>query len=457
MKRRLTLGVLTAAVAFASCARQARHPGPTPVATRPAGSGRAAAPPASVAPPTAGNAPRPAQVAGRPVRVALAIGRDAATLGASGAWQLLERDGGSIATEGEAAEAIGVASFGGQVRIERVSMRAVSGGPPLGAVPISAREGPFVLRPKNEGDFITFEGQRYRGELVVTADVTKGLTIVNRVGVEDYLRGVLPIEIGDRPASESAAAEAQAVAARSYAYTHMQSVRAYDVLATVADQAYGGVNAEKPSGDRAVASTAGLVLTYGGRVISAPYHSTCGGETAAPSEVWQGASDEPYLRAVSDRIGDSDRYYCDTSPRFTWTRTFDGPSLDALVGRYLRDYAAVPASGTGRVRSVQTGGTTPTGRVVSLVVATSTGRYALKGNAMRYVLRSPGGEILNSTYFTVDPQSLRGGVPLTLHGRGYGHGVGMCQWGAIGRARAGQDFRTILSTYYPGTRVERVD
>ena len=83
----------------------------------------------------------------------------------------------------------------------------------------------------------------------------------------------------------------------------------------------------------------------------------------------------------------------------------------------------------------------------------------LRGNDIRYVLRAPGGEILNSTAFSVETAEARDGsiARLTLRGTGYGHGVGMCQWGAIGRARAGQDFLTILRTYYPGTTVAAIE
>jgi stage II sporulation protein D len=98
---------------------------------------------------------------------------------------------------------------------------------------------------------------------------------------------------------------------------------------------------------------------------------------------------------------------------------------------------------------------TPANRVAGLTIATDKGEYTVHGNDIRYVLRDPGGEILSSTYFSIDSSDERDGhlIKLTLRGGGNGHGVGMCQWGAIGRARAGQDFRSILATYYPGTTV----
>jgi stage II sporulation protein D len=246
-------------------------------------------------------------------------------------------------------------------------------------------------------------------------------------------------------------------AARSYAIVHSRGREraAYDLVSDVSHQVYGGADAERAGTDSAVASTAGRVLLYAGRVVDAPYHAVCGGSTAEATEVWR-TTGQPYLRAVSDRIpGSADRYYCDPSPRFAWTRSFTASSLAALLDRYLRSYAPVPSGGVGSVRSLVVSDLTPSGRVRTLDIATDAGRYALRGNDIRFVLRSPGGEILSSTYFSVESSVGRDGrlVQLTLRGTGYGHGIGMCQWGAIGRARAGQDYLAILQTYYPGTRV----
>ena len=88
---------------------------------------------------------------------------------------------------------------------------------------------------------------------------------------------------------------------------------------------------------------------------------------------------------------------------------------------------------------------------------TDSGSYTLRGNDIRFVLRDPKGVILNSTYFAFTTETSGGEVSrLNINGRGYGHGIGMCQWGAIGRARAGQNYRTILETYYPGTTIGRI-
>jgi stage II sporulation protein D len=323
-----------------------------------------------------------------------------------------------------------------------------------GAVKTGWVDGPIYAAPTSDGLF-SFGGRRYRGELMFRPAQT-GVLVVNFIRIDEYLGGVVPLEIGARPAAESAAVQAQAIAARSYAYTHLdpEAARGYDVTATVSDQVYGGADAEAAIANRAIASTRGLVLKYNGRVVDAPYSSTCGGSTAEPSELW-GGQNQPYLKRVSDRIPGTDRYYCDIAPRFSWTKTFDQPSLTATIERYLATVVQVPGGDPGRAKSIVVASRTASGRVADLTIATDRGTFTVHGNDIRSVLRGPGGEILNSTYFSVDSAEESDGhiIRLTLRGNGYGHGVGMCQWGAIGRARAGQDYRTILTTYYPGTTI----
>jgi stage II sporulation protein D len=337
-------------------------------------------------------------------------------------------------------------------RIERrgQSVRAIR---PDG-VPTEWVDDAIVATPIGSG-LVEIGEKPYRGALSFSA-AAKGLSVVNVVQLDDYLRGVVPLEIGTDEPRDSAAVQAQAVAARSYAYTQLRddSHAAYDITAGVLDQVYGGVAVETAVGSEAVESTRTLVLNYGGRVVTAPYHSTCGGETAAASELWQ-ADDAPYLRSVSDRIPGTNRYYCDIAPRFRWTRTLSGADLNAAAARYLATYARVPEGKPGAVRDVTIGSHTVSGRVGTVTITTTRGNFVLRGNSARYVLRQPGGEILNSTDFSVTTSARRDGslAQIVLRGRGYGHGVGMCQWGAIGRARAGQDYLTILSTYYPGTTI----
>jgi stage II sporulation protein D len=278
------------------------------------------------------------------------------------------------------------------------------------------------------------------------------VVVVNRLPIEEYLRGVVPLEIGERQPGEHAAVEAQAIAARSYAYTHLAPQQRFDVRATVDDQVYGGANAERPVADAAVLATAGRVLRYAGRIADTPYHSTCGGMTAETGEVWTGESGAPYLRRVDDHIPGTGRAYCDISPRYEWAREMSAEEVGAAVTRYLRSRGGSQAIGVARAMTVES--RTPSGRIGTLRVEGSSGETTLRGNAIRYALRVAGGELVNSTYFSIESSgSGTRGRRFTLRGRGYGHGIGMCQWGAIGRARAGQDAATILQTYYPGTSV----
>ena len=394
-------------------------------------------------PAPAPSGPVPNAIDAASLRVSLGV-VPGASLTATDAWRLVDRDG-RVAAEGKAGDVLSLSSQGGTLTLTEPAGSRRDLAAPL-----------FLAAVKPEAT-VSVNERRYRGGLSILA-ADSGVRIVNRVGVEAYLRGVVPRELGVRGPGDRAALEAQAVAARSYVVARLgNTARAYDVTATTTDQVYGGVDAENAVADAAVAATEGLVLTYNGRAVSAPYHSTCGGNTAAPDEIWR-SQNEPYLQRVSDRIPGTDRYYCDIAPRFRWERSWRADSLTAVVERYLRSYAQVPPGPVGEVLRVDVDAKTPSGRVAALWIETSRGRYRLRGNDIRYVLRSSSGELLNSTYFSPEVVSSPDGrlTRLTVRGLGYGHGVGMCQWGAIGRARAGQDFRTILRTYFPGTTVARV-
>lgn len=397
------------------------------------------------------------------VRIAIATSVPEGKLAATGSWVVAQGDGTVFSrcnvagvcipsSEGMfpilgrdrgASQEWTFAKEGGRVRFGRIGSASQT---QLGSVFVSPSEGSTLI----------WDGKQYRGEIVITP-TDSGLLVVNRLSMDSYLRGVVPLEIGNRTPAEFAAVQAQAVAARTYAYKHLTSARAFDMFATVQDQVYGGVDAEKPQSDSAIATTADVVVLYKGQPITTPYHSTCGGSTAAVSEVWYDQPDEPYLRPVSDRIPGSDNYYCDPSPRFSWTQSYDAAGLRTVMEKYLASYTNAPKNGVGKITDIREQGRTPSGRMAALTVQTESGSYTLRGNDIRFVLRDPKGAILNSTYFSFTEETSGGEVSsLNVNGRGYGHGIGMCQWGAIGRARAGQNYRTILETYYPGTTIGRI-
>jgi stage II sporulation protein D len=277
----------------------------------------------------------------RIVRIALARGAARIALSGTGEWRIVDGGAETTLVRAAAREVLAVERSGWQLRTVGSD-----------GTPAVTRPAPLIVRPAGDGSQIVVDGRRYRGAVALYSG-DSGLVVVNQVGVEEYLRGVVPMEIGKRSPDEHAAVEAQAIAARSYAYVHSGGslTRAFDMLASTQDQVYGGADAETSVGDAAVAATHGLVLTYAGRVVNAPYHSTCGGTTAAVSEVWQRTSDEPYLVPVSDRIPGTDRYYCDASPRFRWIRSFDRAALASALDRYLHTYVAVPGGRVGRARA----------------------------------------------------------------------------------------------------------
>ena len=400
--------------------------------------------PSIPAPPNPAATAGPRDASARVVRIALGEGVAQVRITSAGGWQLYAEDGRTAVALTRAGERWVLEREGAAVRAMREDSR-----------PVTARERTVLARPADADGQISFNGRRYRGELAITA-TGDGLTVVNRLNMDDYLKGVVPLEIGTSASADAPAVEAQAVTARSYAVTHLGSTgRLFDMRATVADQVYGGVGAETSVGNLAVTATSGLVLLYAGQVVNAPYFSTCGGSTAEPQDVWR-TSPEPYLRRVSDQIPGTTHFYCEGAPKYRWTRTFGREELRQHIARYVR---TLPGGGSvSSVRAVTVTDVTPAGRVGTLSVETDQKTIVLRGNEMRSALRLPSGELLYSTYFSVSAAGGRAGIEtLTLNGGGNGHGVGMCQAGAIGRARTGQDFRTILRTYYPGTTVGTIE
>jgi stage II sporulation protein D len=308
-----------------------------------------------------------------------------------------------------------------------------------------------------EGRFAMANGRRYRGRVNVVRG-RSGLTLVSRLPLESYLAAVLSQEMGTRAPEEREALLAQAVVARTFALRNRGRWEAdgFDATADTRDQVYLGVDVESAQAWDAVRATAGLVVRYRGRVIDAYYHSTCGGRTAAVEEVFRSAQRQPYLRSVSDASGGG-HFYCERSPRFHWRAQWDATTLRAILTRTLATVMEVGGDGLQRITDVQVTRASSSGRVAELRVAFAHGDVRIAGPDVRTVLRPTSDQLLQSTAFRVFVTRSDAGVgQLTLEGTGAGHGVGMCQWGAIGRARAGQSYRRILATYFPGTTVERL-
>lgn len=314
----------------------------------------------------------------------------------------------------------------------------------------------LAFTPIDPGGFVKFGARDYRGSVILFAG-RNGITAVNRLGLESYLAGVVSAEMGRRDSSEAQALMAQAVVSRTYAMRNRGrwSALGFDLYATVSDQVYGGVAAETPLAWRAVTGTAGQAVTYDGGPIDGFFFSTCGGRTARGTEVFTGA-DRPYLLSIEDTDAGG-QAYCRISPRFDWRAEWSGEGLRDIFRESIPAALGTSIASRAVIQSVRVGERSPSGRVARLNLAIDGRELAATGSAVRQVLRPSRGELLRSSVFTLSDMTSRGSVTrLVAEGHGAGHGVGLCQWGAVGRARAGQLYGEILAAYFPNTELERL-
>ena len=276
--------------------------------------------------------------------------------------------------------------------------------------------------------FVLVNGKGYRGVIEVTP-AEKGLQVVNELPLEEYLVGLINCEISSQWPME--AVKAQAVIARSYAIFQRDSRKnaAFHLESTVMDQVYEGCDIEDSRAARGVKETAGEVLTFGGSVIQAFYHSNCGGHTEASENVW--GYRIPYLTGVACR-------YCQNVNPYKWEQRIPLKKVESQLRA-----SGINISG---IRDVRQGTRNRSGRVTEVVFSGSRGKVAVTAVAVRKAL---GYGVIKSTNFDLRVND----DDLLFTGTGNGHGVGLCQWGSKQRAADGFDYREILSYYYPGTRL----
>jgi stage II sporulation protein D len=279
--------------------------------------------------------------------------------------------------------------------------------------------------------FIQVNGKKYHGNMEISP-ADKGLLVVNELPLEDYLVGLINCEISSQWPME--AIKAQAVVARSYAVyqKEMRKNAIYDLESTVMDQVYEGCEIEDSRAGRGVKETAGEVLTYKGNVIQAFYHSNCGGHTESSENVW--GFSLPYMQGV-------DCSYCLATPSAKWEQTIPLNKIESLLKGNGYQVAGL--------LEIRTGKKNRSGRVTDLILIFAKGRLTISAVNFRKII---GYTVIKSTNF----EARIAGDDAVFTGIGYGHGVGLCQWGAKQRAGDGFDYREILSYYYPGTRLGRV-
>lgn len=316
--------------------------------------------------------------------------------------------------------------------------------------PFSLRAADAAQAEAPQGDF-QLQQRRYRGQLQVLVG-RSGLQAVNHVPLESYLPSVVGSEM---PASwPQDALRAQAVAARTYVLRQRKPAAAFDVKATVASQVYKGLEAETPSTREAVASTRGQVLTFDGDLANAVFHSSAGGSTENSGDIW--SRQLPYLVSVPD--------FDATSPVSQWQQRLDPELLRKAfreIGGAMR-IDVLATTGSGRIRQARVIG--PAGTLV-LTGPELRSRLGLRSTLVRFESVAPEVALAPAEAGATQPQMppplpAIDTPPLQLPqpalmaiGRGFGHGVGMSQWGAYAMAQQGRSYEQILSHYYRGTEL----
>lgn len=292
-------------------------------------------------------------------------------------------------------------------------------------------ESPYDQLPSRQAERIDslngkvfINGQFYKGLLNIMKD-EKGLYVINTLPFEEYIEGVVAAEIGEE--WELEALKAQAVISRTYAmfYKRLNAGENFHITSSVIHQLYKGENTD-PLISYAVKATEGEILTYENFPIKAFYHATCEGKTEVPEEVW--AESYPYLRSVD--CNSKNAPFEHWQRKFTLQKISESLGIDDLVDVNISSYTA-----TGRVRTLELILGNPD-------AATST--REIRATDFRQLL---GYEELPSTHFSLT----KAGKELLFTGKGYGHGVGLSQWGALEMAKQGKNYLEILTHYYPGT------
>jgi stage II sporulation protein D len=368
-----------------------------------------ASPPAAMAASAAG---------GQSLRVLIASGGRALKMAAPGGLRLEDAQG----------RALYEIPAGGHASLKVAEGRLWAQGTDLGA-----RKA--WVKPRREGEAIMVSGHRYRGELTLLVDRESRPRLVNRVGLEAYLMGVLAAEVP--PDWPLEALKAQAIAARTYALYRAahpdKGAEAWDLDDTTSSQVYAGQAREDPRTDRAVADTRGQVLLWKGELAQTFFHSNCGGRTADVSKVWGG--DVPYLRGVACP-------YCRNDKHYAWQAELGL----AKAGQALKDAGLCPSA---ELRGLEGVDPDLSGRFYQVRIIHGMGESLAKATALRAAL---GADVVRSTRFEAD---ISHGM-LRLRGKGWGHGIGLCQEGARGMAEDGYPSRLILDFYFPGTQLARL-
>jgi len=322
----------------------------------------------------------------------------------------------------------------------------------LASDPSIRYEAQSPVRVESPSGFVRIEDRPFRSQVFFYAIKGGGCEAVNKLPIEKYLEGLVNSEFNSRWNRD--AIDAQVVAARTYAYHELMEAKKrpaehFDLESTTKDQVYEGAQKEDFLAAQSVSRTRGQILTTRSSVkpMKAYYHSTCGGETALPEEVW-GKAEPGFERKVACP-------YCKTSPAFSWEGVFSKKTLieRVLAGLKFPKFP-FPTIGKSEMEFTLTAFAKKGGRrIQEVLLSWNGGLHELKSRIPAQKFRLWVGPVeLKSTNFEIFSLN---GDSVVFRGRGYGHGVGMCQWGAKEMGSEGFNARKILSHYYPDAVVRR--
>lgn len=321
---------------------------------------------------------------------------------------------------------------GSDLRLSRMPVSSVEskGGEPK----VIAEAASFRFRPQ-EGEVLQLDGIAVRGDLHLFVNKNGEALAVNLIGLEDYLCSVVPTELNPKQFPFLEALKAQAVAARTFAVSERSRRAAldFDVYADHRSQVYRGIAAESELSNRAVAATASVIASYAGQPVAAFYSSTCGGTTESFECIFEGGP-IPYLKGGVDCPDDD-------SPYHRWDEWIDVRRIQGELDRY---------AGVGRLKGLNPSKRSDAGRVVEMEFSGDLGVKLLRGNNLRFALALRSNFIDELTPVLDDSGFVR---QVHVRGRGWGHGVGLCQYGSVALAKQGLTFDRILKHYYSGIDV----
>lgn len=283
---------------------------------------------------------------------------------------------------------------------------------------------PIIIEPINSN--ILIAKRAYRGNIEINIENGQILAI-NTIDIEEYLYGVIKMEIDTKWPYETV--KAQAIVARTFVYKNLGKHRdsGFDLCDGVHCQVYAGINVEDEWAIMAVNETKGELLYYGDSLASVYYHSVCGGRTGNSLHTWKGGKSIPYLSGIICP-------YCRNAPHYNWKASLNISDIERRLS-------------IGRLYSIRK--YPGQGRAWKVFIRHSKGEEEILTSQFRRLF---GENLIKSTFFDIEQKN----DSIVFTGRGYGHGVGLCQWGAKEMGRLGFSYSEILSFYFPGCEIKRV-